>query len=278
MRSTSALNKFLDSKDDERKPAFNTRNPPVFGATHLNIDGALFDHKPRPSPTLTQLRQWNISRYTMYTFVPCNLCLKTIGNRKGDCAWSCSRWQTQPEKICHSQRTNQCHSLCTLYWFLLCNFQIFTGCACHLELLHAQTPFLFPIVFGIKLIPFFDTSSVLAVISLGLFGYVLLYLGHCAVATVAVCGFGSCSLVFHCRLPRQISPLPPKTSQREVCSTVGESIRPSSLHNPTPSAKKTSYKFAAPRYRLPCTLLRWASNLAFQLHWNIAQSCSSHKD
>ena len=28
------------------------------------------------------------------------LILKTIGNRKGDCAWSCSRWQTQPEKIC----------------------------------------------------------------------------------------------------------------------------------------------------------------------------------
>ena len=24
------------------------------------------------------------------------LILKTIGNRKGDCAWSCSRWQTQP--------------------------------------------------------------------------------------------------------------------------------------------------------------------------------------
>ena len=30
------------------------------------------------------------------------LILKTIGNRKGDCAWSCSRWQTQPEKICKS--------------------------------------------------------------------------------------------------------------------------------------------------------------------------------
>ena len=28
------------------------------------------------------------------------LVLKNIGNRKGDCAWSCLRWQTQPEKIC----------------------------------------------------------------------------------------------------------------------------------------------------------------------------------
>ena len=78
------------------------------------------------------------------------LILKTIGNRKGDCAWSCSRWQTQPEKICKSQRTNQCHSLRTLYWFVLCNLQIFSGCVCHLEQLHAQSPFLFPIVFSIN--------------------------------------------------------------------------------------------------------------------------------
>ena len=88
------------------------------------------------------------------------LILKTIGNRKGDCAWSCSRWQTQPEKICKSQRTNQCHSLRTLYWFVRCDLQIFSGCVCHLEQLHAQSPFLFPIVFSINLIPFFDICSV----------------------------------------------------------------------------------------------------------------------
>ena len=88
------------------------------------------------------------------------ICLKTIGNRKGDCAWSCSRWQTQPEKICKSQRTNQCHSLRTLYWFVRCDMQIFSGCVCHLEQLHAQSPFLFPIVFSINLIPFFDICSV----------------------------------------------------------------------------------------------------------------------
>ena len=118
------------------------------------------------------------------------LILKTLGNRKGDCAWSCSRWQTQPEEISKSQRTNQCHSLRTLYWFVLCNLQIISGCVCHLEQLHAQSPFLFPIVFSINLIPFFDICSVLAVLSPGLFGSVLLYLGRCAVATVAVCGFG----------------------------------------------------------------------------------------
>ena len=47
---------------------------------------------------------------------------KTIGNRKGDCPWSCSRWQTQPDKICKSQRTNQCrsHCICTDLFFAIC--------------------------------------------------------------------------------------------------------------------------------------------------------------
>ena len=121
---------------------------------------------------------------------------------------------------------------------MLCNLQIFSGCVCHLEQRHAQPSFLFPIVFSINLIPFFDICSVLAVLSPGLFGYVLLYLGHSAVATVAVCGFGSWSLVFDCGMARQISPLPLTPSQPEVCSTMGESIRPSSFHNPMRSANK----------------------------------------
>ena len=174
------------------------------------------------------------------------LILKTIGNRKGDCAWSCSRWQTQPEKICKSLRTNQCHYFSILYWFVLCNLQIISGCVCHLEQLHAQSPFLFPIVFSTNLILFFVICSVLAVFSTRLFGYVLLYLGRCAVATVAVCGFGSWSLVFGCEMPRQISPLPPTPSQTEVCSmiTMGESIHTTYrwdrrlFHNPTLSANK----------------------------------------
>ena len=65
--------------------------------------------------------------------------------------------------------------------------QIFSGCVCHLEQLHAQSPFLFPIVFIINLIPFFDIGAVLAVLSSGLFAFVLFYLGHCAVETVVVC-------------------------------------------------------------------------------------------
>ena len=93
----------------------------------------------------------------------------------------------------------------------------------------------------VNLFPFFDICSdsrLLAVLSPRVFGCVLLYLGHCSVATVAVCGFRSWSLVFHCGLPRQISPLPQNPSQTAVCSTMGERIRPSSFHNPTLSANK----------------------------------------
>ena len=119
--------------------------------------------------------------------------LKTIGNRKGDCAWRCSRWQTQPEKICKSQRTNQCHSLRTLYWFVLCKLQIFSGCVCHLEQCHAQSPFLFPIVFRINLIPFFDICSVLAVLSLGCSGMCCF---TCAALLRPLLGRNSCCLWF----------------------------------------------------------------------------------
>ena len=42
----------------------------------------------------------------------------------------------------------QCAEWMTL---MSCNLMIFSGCACHLEQLHAQSPFLFPIVFGIMI-------------------------------------------------------------------------------------------------------------------------------
>ena len=116
--------------------------------------------------------------------------------------------------------------------FVLCNLQIFSGCVCHLEQPHAQSPFLFPIVFSINLISFFDICSVdlLAVFQPGCSGicYFATLLGPLRgrrVATAAVC-FGSWSLVFDCGMPRQISPLPPTPSQTEVCPTItmGESI------------------------------------------------------
>ena len=71
-------------------------------------------------------------------------------------------------------------------------------------------------------------------------------------------------------MPRQISPLPPTSSQTEVCSTItmGESIHEKAYRKHTYQCSETvvfftiqrspristSYKFAAPRYRLPCRL------------------------
>ena len=130
---------------------------------------------------------------------------------------------------------------------MLCNFQIFSGCVCHLEQLHAQSPFLFPIVFSINLIPFFDICSVLCCLFNPVVRVCAALLGplaRCAVATVAVCGFGRWSLVFDCGMPRQIYPLPTAPSQTEVCSmiTMGESIHTSKtrrlFYNPTLSANK----------------------------------------
>ena len=159
-------------------------------------------------------------------------------------SWGTLRNEPQHEKICKSQRTNQCHSLRTLYWFVLCNLLIFSGCVCHLEQLHAQSPFLFPIVFSINLTPFFDMCSV---------DYLLFFhpgcSGMCCFTHGALLGplrsHNSCCLwfwqqVFGVSLRAATSnlPSPPTLSQTEVCSAMGESIRPSSFHNPTLSANK----------------------------------------
>ena len=47
------------------------------------------------------------------------------------------------------QSTNQYNVQSEWHWFVRCDLQIFSGCVCHLEQRHAQSPFLFPIVFGI---------------------------------------------------------------------------------------------------------------------------------
>ena len=129
-----------------------------------------------------------------------------------------------------------CPDLC----FAICRFS-HAGCVCHLEQLHAQSPFLFPIVFSINLIPFFDICSVLSnflntVLSNGLFGCCFTWAtarSQQLLFVVLAAGFGVSLRDATSNLPS--SPTP---SQTEVCSTMGESIRPSFLHNPTPSAKK----------------------------------------
>ena len=61
----------------------------------------------------------------------------------------CTTSQTQPEKICKLQSTIQYNVRCEWHWFVRCDLQIFSGCVCHLEQRHAQSLFLFPIVFSI---------------------------------------------------------------------------------------------------------------------------------
>ena len=95
---------------------------------------------------------------------------------------------------------------------------IFSGCVCHLEQLHAQSPFLFPIVYSINLIPFFDICSVLADFSTLLFGYVLLYITLCCFTWAAarsqqllfvVLAAGLWCLTAGCHVKSPLFPQPP---------------------------------------------------------------------
>ena len=170
---------------------------------------------------------------------------------------------------------------------MLCNLQIFSGCVCYLEQLHAQSHFLFPIVFSINLIPFFDICSVdlLAVFQPGCSGI-------CYFATLIgpLRGRNSCclwfwQLVFGVWLRDATSNLPsspnPLSNRSVLHDHDGRKHTWESIHTSKTVAFftiqrspriSTSYKFAAPRYRLPCRLYRWASNLTFQRHGKIALS------
>ena len=108
---------------------------------------------------LTKIKIKTSKRYTKYHFIQCIsavviyriLILKTIGNRKeivrevvrGD------KHNLRKSANCRAQISTMCGvndtDLC-----MLCDLQIFSGCVCHLEQLHAQSPFLFPIVFSIN--------------------------------------------------------------------------------------------------------------------------------
>ena len=131
-------------------PQWNTK-PPAKTTNSNSCDRAaaqVKEHKPE-QPGWKYSKYWaNIEKRN----------LKTIGNRKGDCAWNCSRWQTQPEIICKLQSTNQYNVRSEWHWFVRCDLQIFSGCVCRLEQLHAQSPFLFPIVFSINAFPVEHTS------------------------------------------------------------------------------------------------------------------------
>ena len=172
--------------------------------------------------------------------------------------------------------------------------QIFSVCVCHLEQLHAQSPFLFLIVFSFNLIPFFDICSVdlLAVFQPGCSGI-------CYFATLLrpLRGRNSCclwfwQLVFGVWLRDATSNLPsspnPLSNRSVLYDHNGRKHTWESIHTSktvvfftiqrSDPRISTSYKFPAPRYRLPCRLYRWAPNLTFQRHGKIAQLCRNHKD
>ena len=93
------------------------------------------------------------------------LSLKTIGNRKGDCAWSCSRWQikinTTWENLqiaTHKSVSFTPHITCILICAL--QFADFLRLCLSPRTTSRTISFLFPIVFSINLIPFFDICSV----------------------------------------------------------------------------------------------------------------------
>ena len=63
------------------------------------------------------------------------------------------------------------------------------------------------------------------------------------------------------------SPLFPQPPLKQKCAPRWEKAEDRRFFTTQrPPRRSTSYKFAAPRYRLPCRLFRWASNLTFQRH------------
>ena len=78
--------------------------------------------------------------------------LKPIGNRKRDCAWGCARGiNTTWENVQIAKHKSVRWGKRTPSWFVLCDLQIFSGGFYPQAQPHAQSLFLFPIVFGINL-------------------------------------------------------------------------------------------------------------------------------
>ena len=150
------------------------------------------------------------------------------------------------------------------------------------------------IVFSINLIPFFDICSVdlLAVFQPGCSG--MCYFTWAAARSqqllFVVLAAGRWHLTAGCHVKSPLFPQPP-LKQKCAPRSRWEKATWESIHTTYITSKtvvffsiqrspriSTSYKLAAPRYRLPCRLYRWASNLTFQWHGKIAQSCRNHKD
>ena len=78
---------------------------------------------------------------------------KTIGNRKRDCAWGCARGiNTTWENLQIEKHKSGRRSFRSPDWFVLFDLQIFSGAVVFIPRAqpHAQSLFLFPIVFGVN--------------------------------------------------------------------------------------------------------------------------------
>ena len=77
---------------------------------------------------------------------------KNYWNRKRDCAWGCARGiNTTRENQQIAKHKSGRRSFCSPDWFVLCDLQIFSsGVYPPSRQPHAQSLFLFPIVFGIN--------------------------------------------------------------------------------------------------------------------------------
>ena len=94
----------------------STRSDPA-GAVECSKCMTSQNHKqqllrPRSGPSKLQKHipeqpGWVNSKYWGNIVKRNQINTKNYWNRKGDCAWSCSSWLTQPEKICKLQSTNQ---------------------------------------------------------------------------------------------------------------------------------------------------------------------------
>ena len=87
---------------------------------------------------------------------------KTIGNRKRDCAWGCARGiNTTWENLQIEKHKSVRWAGRTPSWlnFVLFNLQIFSGGVYPLRRNLTHILFLFPIVFGINLVHFFDEKK-----------------------------------------------------------------------------------------------------------------------
>ena len=176
---------------------------------------------------------------------------KTIGNRKRRLCVKLF-WVTNTTWEHLQIATHKSVSTPQLYWFVRCNLQIFSGCVCHLEQLHAQSPFLFPIVFGINLIPFFDIGSVLAVLCWGIRSLLGPLRGlNCHCLWLWQPGFHVSLRAAMSNL--SLSPQPP-LKQRPGCAQRWKKAQDCLLFTNQRCPRISTYKFAAFRYRLPTIL------------------------